>query len=83
MVLSDQAKVVWKVHGAWINKYDSPNNDKNITITKIKSLLFFSCNVLKQKQCDSQPCYCCHLERHLKYITTLKNNNNMPVKLSK
>ena len=34
-------KVVWKVHGAWIDRYDSPNKDKNITITKIKSLLFF------------------------------------------
>ena len=34
-------KVVWKVHGAWIDGYDSPNKDKNITITKIKSLLFF------------------------------------------
>ena len=34
-------KVVWKVHGAWIHGDDSPNKDKNITITKIKSLLFF------------------------------------------
>ena len=34
-------KVVWKVHAAWIDGYDSPNKDKNITITKIKSLLFF------------------------------------------
>ena len=41
-----RAKVVWKVHGAWIDGYDSPNKDKNITITKTKSLLFFSCNVL-------------------------------------
>ena len=34
-------KVVWKVHGAWLDGYDSPSKDKNITITKIKSLLFF------------------------------------------
>ena len=39
-------KVVWKVHGAWIDGYDSQNKDKHITITKIKSLLFFSCSVL-------------------------------------
>ena len=68
-------KVVWKVHGAWIDGYDSQNKDKNITITKNKS-------VSKQKPCDSPPCYCCHLERHLKYFTTVKNNNNMPVKFS-
>ena len=34
-------KVLWKVHGAWIDGYKCPNKDKNITITKIKSLLFF------------------------------------------
>ena len=33
--------MVWKVHGEWIDGYESPNKDKNITITKIKSLLFF------------------------------------------
>ena len=35
-------KVVLKVHGPWIDRYDSQNKDKNITITKNKSLLFFS-----------------------------------------
>ena len=39
-------KVVWKVHGAWIDGYDSQNKDKHITITKIKNLLLFSCTVL-------------------------------------
>ena len=34
-------KVVWKVHGAWIDGHDSQNKDQNITITKYKSLLFF------------------------------------------
>ena len=34
-------KVVWKVHGAWIDTYDFHNKDKNITITKNKSMLFF------------------------------------------
>ena len=34
-------KVVWKMHGAWIDECDSQNKDKNITITKNKSLLFF------------------------------------------
>ena len=33
-------KVVWKVHGAWIDGYDSQNKDKVITITKNKSLFF-------------------------------------------
>ena len=33
--------MVWKVHGAWFDGYDSQNKDKNITILKIKSLLFF------------------------------------------
>ena len=40
-----QPKVVWKVHGAWIDGYDSQNKDKVITITKNKSLLFFPCSV--------------------------------------
>ena len=38
-------KVVWKVHGAYIDGYDSQNKDKNITITKNKSLLFFPCSI--------------------------------------
>ena len=75
-------KVVWKVHGAWIVGYDSQNKYKNITITKNKSLLFFLCSVSYQKPCDSPPFYCCHLGRHLKYFTTLKNSNNMLVKFS-
>ena len=29
------------MHTAWIDGYDSHNKDKNITITKIKRLLFF------------------------------------------
>ena len=36
MVLLDQAK-----SGACFDGYDSQNKDKNITITKIKSLYFF------------------------------------------
>ena len=38
-------KVVWKVHGAWI---DSQYKDKNITITRNKSLLFL-CAVYHSK----------------------------------
>ena len=76
MVLFDQAKMVWKVHGAEIDGYDSQNKDKNITIAKKKS-------VSKQKSCGSPPNYCCNLEHHLKYFTTVKNNNIMPVKFSK
>ena len=37
-----QPKVVWKAHGEWIYGYDSKDKDKIITITKKKSLLFFS-----------------------------------------
>ena len=33
-----RSKVVWKVHCAWIDGYDSQNKDKNITITKNKSV---------------------------------------------
>ena len=33
------------MHGAWIDVYDSRNKDKNITIMKNKSLLFFPCSV--------------------------------------
>ena len=43
-----RSKVVWKVHGAWIAGYDSQNKDKNIPITKNKSLLFF-CAVYHSK----------------------------------
>ena len=68
--------MVWKVHGALIDGYDSQTKDKNITITKNKS-------VLKQKPCDTPLCYCCHLKRHLKYFTMLNNNNTMPVNISK
>ena len=35
-------KVVWKVHGAWIDGYDSQNKDKNITIAKIRVCYFFN-----------------------------------------
>ena len=31
-------KVVLKVHGVWIDGYDSQNKDKNVTITKNKSV---------------------------------------------
>ena len=34
-------KVDSKVHGAWIDGYDSQNKNKNFTITKNKSLVIF------------------------------------------
>ena len=40
-----QPTVVWKVHGACIDGYDSQNKDKNITFMKNKSLLYFPCSV--------------------------------------
>ena len=55
---------------------------KNITITKLR-VCFFHAVYYRKKTCDSPPCQCCHLEHHLKYITTLKDNNNMPVNFSK
>ena len=39
MVLSDPAES--GLESAWIEGYDTQNKDKNITITKVKSLLFF------------------------------------------
>ena len=65
-------KVVWKVHGAWIDGYDSQNKDKIITITKNKSLLLFPCSVSWQKPFDPPLCYWYHLGRHLRYFITLK-----------
>ena len=64
-------KVVWKVHGCWIDGYDSQNKDRNMPLRKIAKL------------CDSPPCYSCYLKCHLKYFTTLKNNDKMPVKFSR
>ena len=34
--------MVWKVYGAWIDANDSKNKDKNITITKNKSVIFLA-----------------------------------------
>ena len=34
-------KVVWKVHGAWIDGYDSPNKDKKLPLQKIRVCYFF------------------------------------------
>ena len=31
-------KVVWKVHGAWIDGYDSQNKDKNITNLPLRNI---------------------------------------------
>ena len=43
-------KVIWKVHGAWIDGYDSQNKDKNITITKKKeSVIFFVQCIIAKK----------------------------------
>ena len=49
MVLSDPPKKLWKVHGMSIDGYDSQNKDKNITITKSKSLLLFFHAVYQRK----------------------------------
>ena len=75
--------MVWKVYGAWIERYDSQNKDKNITITKNKSLLFFRAVYYSKNDVIPHVVIAAILGRHLKYFTTLINNNNMPVKFSK
>ena len=55
---------------------------KTLPLRKLESAIsFMQCIIAKTY--DSPSCYCCHLERHLKYYTLLKNNNNMPVKFFK
>ena len=76
-------KVVWKVHGAWIDGYHSQNKDKNITITKIRSLLFFHAVYYSKSHVISHPVIAAILNVIFFYFTTLKNNNNVPVKFSK
>ena len=78
-----QPKVVWKVHGVWIDEYDSQNKDKNITITKNKSLLFFHVVYHIKNHVIPHPVIAAILNVILNKFTTLKNNNNMPVKFSK
>ena len=76
-------KVVWKVHGAWIDGYDSQDKDTNIPLRKIRVCYFFRAVYHSKKHMIPHPVIAAIFERHLKYFTTLKNNNNMPVKFSK
>ena len=76
MVLSDPAKVLWKVHGAWIDGYDYQNKDKSITImiTKIaQSLLFFRAVYHSKKNVIPRPVI----------AAILDVNNKMPVNFFK
>ena len=34
-------RVVWKVHGAWIDGYDSQNKDKTLPLRKLRVCYFF------------------------------------------
>ena len=36
-----RTKVVWKVHGAWIDGYDSQKKDKTLPLRKIRVCYFF------------------------------------------
>ena len=63
-------KMLWKVHGAWIDEYDFQNKDKKIAITKNKSLLFFRAVYHSKK----------HVTPHPVIAAILDVNNNMPVK---
>ena len=76
-------KVVWKVHGAWIDGYDSQYKDKIITITKHKSQLFFPCSVSKQNHLIPHRVICAILDIILNILQRWKNNNNMLVKFSR
>ena len=74
MVLSDPAKSAKSaLASAWIDGYDSQNNIKNITITKVKSLLFFLAVYHSKK----------HVIPHPGIAAILDVNNNMPVKFSR
>ena len=48
-------KVVWKVHGACMDGYDTQNKYKNITLTKNKSLLFFHAVYHRKEHVIPQP----------------------------
>ena len=74
--------MVWKVHVAWIDGYDSQNKDKNITITKIKGLLFFYAVYYSKNHVIPHPVIATILNVILNH-KALKNNNNMPFKFSK
>ena len=65
--------MLWKVHGAPIDEYDSQNKDKSITITKKKSLLFFRAVYHSKK----------HVIPHAIIAAILDVNNNMPVQFFK
>ena len=53
------------------------------TIPRTKTKHFHYENYHSKNYVIPQTCYCCNLECHLKYFTTLENNNNMQVKFSK
>ena len=50
-----QPRVVWKVHGAWIEGYDSQNKDKNITVKKNKSVIFSVHCIIAKKHVIPHP----------------------------
>ena len=48
-------KVVWKVHGAWIDGYDSQNKDKTLPLRKIRVCYFFRAVNQSKKHVFSHP----------------------------
>ena len=43
-----------------------------VPLRKIRVHYCFQYSLSSQNPCDFPPCYCCHLGRHLEYVTTLK-----------
>ena len=80
-----RSKVVWilcMVHG--LMDPIPRTKTKTLSLRKLRVCYFFhAVNYSKNYVIPHPVCYCCHLERHLIYFTTLENNNNMPVKFSK
>ena len=80
MVLSDPAKS--GLESAWIDGYDSQSKDKNITITKIKILLFFHAVSYSKNHVIPHPVIAAILNVILNILQAEKQQN-MLVKFSK
>ena len=48
-------KVVWKVHGAWIDGYNFQNKDKTLPLPKIRGYYFFLAVYLSKNHVISHP----------------------------
>ena len=77
-------KVVWKVHGAWIDGYDSQNKDKTLPLRKIRVCYFFRAVNQSKKHVFSHPVIAAILNVILNILQRWKTTiRTMPVKFSK